>query len=125
MKDITEQTATTENQVPQLCGDNRRRVVQLDAQIDIYLGREGDYRLLTAALDGENIVLFEAISGTERYPPGRNMHISLSAEEFDRLVVAVQQFRADQEQQQAEWNAEQGIPQSSDYDPFLDENNLP
>lgn len=90
MKETTEVTTTTEHQVPQLYSDDSRRVVRLGVELGYQLGRDGDYRLLTAAMDSESVTLFEAVSGTDRYPPGRNMHVCLSAEEFDQLVRARQ-----------------------------------
>lgn len=107
-----------QNGVHVLTDDGYRRAVSLDVSLGYDLGADGDYRILSAVLGERRVVLFEAVSGTDRYPPGRNMHVSLSAEEFDQLVAAVTQFRAGQESPDAR-------RLHDDFDPFLDEADLP
>lgn len=131
MKETTEVTATNEHQARQLVGNDYHQAVQLNAELGYALGQEGDYRLLTATMNEQNLVLFEAVSGTDRYPPGRNMHVSLSMDEFDTLVLAVQQFRAEvetkhaQEREALEASRASHLDTGDDFDPFLDDHALP
>ena len=119
--------AEEKNEVQVLTGDEWKRVVQISATIGHDLGADGDYRLVSAALDDSHVVLFEAVSGTDRYPPGRHQQVRLAAKEFDRLVLAVQKWRADCEEREAREREARKADSDSrgDYDPFLDDEPLP
>ncbi len=105
------------NELQILAADDYRRAVKLGAHLGYGLGEDGDFRILSAALGRYQIVIFEAVSGTDRNPLGRQMRVSLSAEEFDRLVAAVQQFRAEQEARERATEEERD---ADTFDPFLD-----
>jgi hypothetical protein len=109
------------------------KTVALDEGREVYLlnkpdgsynqGEEGDYRLLTAVFGSSRVILYEAISGTDRYPPGRNMHVELSFEELELLVKSRQEHKAAAMKKQEEYNQKYHL--AGDYDPFLDGDNLP
>lgn len=103
------------------------RVILLSRpQVDTYtLGTAGDYRLMSAVIGSGQIELYEAISGTDRYPPGRNQHVSLAFAELDQLIEAYSKYKAEQEKRKAEYREAVGKPKADDFDPFLDEGELP
>ena len=86
-------------------------------------GLDGCYRLLTAVMGGKRVVLYEAISGDHRYPPGRNMHVELSFAEMDNLLEAYAKIKAETEEREAAYQA--SAKSGDDFDPFLDSDELP
>lgn len=88
----------------------------------IYLGSGGDHRLLTLNMDGLNIHIYEAISGTDRYPPGRIMNVMLSRSEFDAIakIVAGRVARLEERQKKEREEYEAAGKTGDDFDPFLD-----
>ena len=124
--------AEEKDQTQVLATNSYGRAVTLGADLDYSMGDNGDYRVVSAILSAKEIKIYEAVSGTDRYPPGRNMHVSLSAEEFGRLVQAYQQLLAEQEEEERRQREARTIraagvagAQGDDYDPFLDEGDLP
>lgn len=90
------------------------------------LGAAGDHRLLTMNLDNNSIRLYEAISGNDRYPPGRNMHISLSFEEFEACAEIYKARLTRAEELRAKLNSEGvTVGAGDDFDPFLNDDDLP
>lgn len=84
-------------------------------------GSEGDYRLLTMTCGRYDIAIYEAVSGTDRYPPGRNMHVRMSFEEMDKLMIGYTLLKEERERLEAERKAKSG-----DFDPFFnDDDDLP
>src|SRR5690349_10163642 len=109
-----------EKEPVELCSDTDERIVVLnDVRAGSYGGLGGDYRLLTGVFGWHSCVLYEAISGNDRYPPGRNMHVELSFDEMDALVAAYTRHRAEQEKANAK-RAE--ASQADDFDPFAEVN---
>ena len=102
------------------------RVVLLSRpQVDTYTrGSAGDYRLMSAIIGSGQVELYEAISGTDRYPPGRNQHVSLDFAEVDALIEAYTKYKAEQEKREAEYREAVGKTKTDDFDPFLDEGDL-
>lgn len=108
--------------------DEEGDVFLLNKPVPSYQGLDGDYRLLTAVYGSYQVVVYEAISGNDRYPPGRNMHITLSFQELEQLIKSYEEFKAAQkaleEKRKAEYAARYGRS-GDDFDPFLDSDELP
>lgn len=87
------------------------------------LGLQGDHRLLSMNLDNQRIVIYEAVSGTDRYPPGRNMRVEISGQEFEAMIKIYQDRLMRAEELQAKWRAAHpaAAAASDDFDPFLDD----
>lgn len=96
-----------------------RTVLLSRPTIDYNAGLDGGHRLLTAAMTNNRVVIYEAVSGNDRYPPGRNMHVELSFVEMDNLLEVYTQIKADEEKRQAAYKT------GDDFDPFLDSDDLP
>jgi hypothetical protein len=108
----------------ELCSETYDRVVVLNnVSGGGYEGLGGDYRLLTGVFGFNRCVVYEAVSGNDRYPPGRNMHVELSFEELDALLVAFTHHKTaiekDKEAKKITRNS------GDDFDPFLDPDDLP
>lgn len=90
------------------------------------LGLYGDHRLLTMNLDSQRVVIYEAISGNDRYPPGRNMHVEISALEFEAMIKIYQARLTRAEELKAAWKEKHPAEtHGDDFDPFLDSDDLP
>lgn len=108
-----------EKKIVELKSETHDRIVLLnEAHSGGYGGLNGDYRLVTAVLGYNQCVLYEAVSGNDRYPPGRNMHVELSFEELETLLTAYTRHKAAQEEAKAKQATT--LP-GDDFDPFLDD----
>lgn len=83
------------------------------------LGQQGGHRLLTMNMDDRMIYFYEGVSGTDRYPPGRMMHVTLSKAELERAIKIYQDRLARREKEEAEAKK---MTTGDDFDPFLDSN---
>jgi hypothetical protein len=92
------------------------------------LGDDAGFSLTTALFGYKRIEIYEATSGTDRYPPGRIAKVSLTFEELDRLIEEYGKHKAGIEEVEAARKASQGAapaPSGDDFDPFLDSDDLP
>ena len=91
------------------------------------LGDNAGFALKTALMGYERVEIYEATSGTDRYPPGRIAKVSLSFAELDQLMTEYQKHRAALEKAEQERKASQSSAASAsdDFDPFLDSDELP
>lgn len=92
------------------------------------LGEDASFLLRTALFGVSRVELYEVVSGTDRYPPGRIAKVTLSYPELDRLMSAYQKHRAAQEEKERVYQEHLAATQaasfasdSEDFDPFLDE----
>jgi len=88
------------------------------------LGQDGSFRLATAVMGDEQVVIYEAVAGSDRYPPGRTMRVVLSLAEMDALIEHYATHRAAMEEQQRA-DSRQWSTHTDDFDPFLDPDELP
>ena len=88
------------------------------------LGNDAGFTLTSALFGYNRVELYEAVSGTDRYPPGRIAKITLSFEELDRLIIEYQQHRAEIEAEKQQAKAQQ-VTNQDEYDPFFDSDALP
>jgi hypothetical protein len=91
------------------------------------LGDNAGFTLKTALMGYERVEIYEATSGTDRYPPGRIAKVSLTFAELDQLVTEYQKHRAALEEAEQARKASQrsAASASDDFDPFLDSDELP
>ena len=92
------------------------------------LGEGGSFVLRTALFGLSRVELYETVSGTDRYPPGRIAKVSLDYDELERLVDEYGKHKAAMEEVEAKRKAEQAVYQQAhadDFDPFLDSADLP
>lgn len=109
----------------ELCSETYDRVVVLNqVRSGGYEGLGGEYRLLTGVFGFNRCVVYEAVSGNDRYPPGRNMHVELAFEELDALLMAYTRHKAVIEEENAKRKVATS-PGGDDFDPFLDSDDLP
>lgn len=93
----------------------------LQTETGYRLGMNGDRRLLTVDMDLNFVVFGEAVTGNDRYPPGRFQRVQLSRDAFKQAIAAF--LHTDQEIKKQE---QQGKVYSvSDFDPFIDSDDLP
>lgn len=98
------------------------------ASTDYQLGGDGGQRLVTFNLDDQTVTIYEAVSGTHRYPPGRMMGVSLSAKEFEEMLTIYQARKVRKEEEAAADKAAAEAYtkyQKDDFDPFLAAEDLP
>ncbi|MGH2507464.1 MAG: hypothetical protein ACRDHZ_08695 [Ktedonobacteraceae bacterium] len=81
------------------------------------LGDDASFLLRTALFGVSRVELYEMVSGTDRYPPGRIAKVTLSYAELDRLIGEYQKHRAAQAEKERTY---QEKPAEDDFDPFLD-----
>lgn len=92
------------------------------------IGAAGDHRLLSMCIDSNTIRVYEAVSGNDRYPPGRNMNVSITFEEFEAMIKIYQARLTRKEELEAKRKAADKAvltPSGDDFDPFLDSDDLP
>lgn len=92
------------------------------------LGTNGGHRLVTLNLDDHFVYLYEAVSGTDRYPPGRMMHVNLSRVEFERAITIYTARLGRMEEEAAKRRKEAADKKEAggdDFDPFLESDDLP
>ena len=94
------------------------------------LGDDASFLLRTALFGQNRVELYEMVSGTDRYPPGRIAKVTLSYAELDRLIGEYHKHQAAQQEKERtyrEKRAEQAASYASgadDFDPFLDGDDL-
>jgi hypothetical protein len=83
--------------------------------------------VLKSALFGHNgVEVYEATSGTDRYPPGRISKVSLSFEEIERFIAAHQKHQAARKAAEEDHQKRLKVAiLTDDYDPFIDTDDLP
>src|SRR5690348_2681278 len=113
--------ADTQNNAIDLTQENTARTVLLSrpAVSSYSLGLDGSFRLATAVMGEEQIVIYEAVAGSDRYPPGRTMRIVLSLEEMNALIEHYAKHRADLEEQRRIYLEKYNAP-PDDFNPFRD-----
>lgn len=95
------------------------------------LGENAGFLLRTALFGVNRVELYEVVSGTDRYPPGRVAKVTLSYEELDRLMGEYQKHRAALEERERAYQEKLAAQAASytggadDFDPFLDSDDLP
>ncbi len=118
--------ADKQNGALDLTQENTARTVLLSrpAVSPYSLGLDGSFRLATVVMGDDQVVIYEAVAGSDRYPPGRTMRIVLSLEEMDALIEHYTKHRADLEEQQHARLEMYNIP-PDDFNPFRDTDDLP
>ena len=95
-------------------------------QTGTYLGGEGDHRILTLNMDNNSVHIYEAVSGTDRYPPGRMMNVKMSRAEFEAIIKTYQGRAARMEEKERKEREAYAAPaRGEDFDPFLAMDDIP
>lgn len=116
--------AKKSKQPRQLNEDKEMPIFQLNEIEYLYNnGAESDYRLLSALFGMHDVAIYEAVSGNDRYPPGRNMNVRLSYEELEKLIEGYKATKTERKRLEAERKAKSAS--DDDFDPFLDSDDLP
>lgn len=95
------------------------------------LGENAGFLLRTALFGQDRVELYEIVSGTDRYPPGRIAKVTLSYAELDQLITEYRKHWAAKEEKERVYQeklAVQTVPSTDGadtFDPFFDPAELP
>lgn len=92
------------------------------------LGEDASFLLRTALFGQDRVELYEMVSGTDRYPPGRLTKVTLSYAELDRLIAEYRKHQVAKEEKERVYQEKRAAfytGGTDNFDPFFDSDNLP